>query len=212
MLRTEILSGNLLPGEQIVESGWAFRAGVSQSSVREALHILATEGFVQKYSGRSARVIKLSADDVRDIYELRSRVEGLAAALLAQNSSPLEKLEESVVLMRKAIRERDMDALIANDLRFHLRMCQQCGNRFLEEHARQLLVPLFAFTQMRAHTNKLSMEAWIAHIPTHERILEIIWLGDPFVAELFVARVVLEKFGKFAYDIWEKRPSQGTTE
>jgi len=210
MLRRQIISGGLLPGEQIAEGDWAARAGVSQSSVREALHILAAEGFVQKSTGRSARVTKLTAEDVGDIYELRARVEGLAAGLLARNLSPLDKLEKSVAQMHRAAEEGDMEALIANDLSFHLQMCKKCGNRILAEYASQLLLPLFAFTQMRAHTNNVGMEAWTSHIPTHQRIVEVIRLGDPLVAEQFVSRIILEKFGRFAYDIWENRPIEET--
>lgn len=208
-LRTDIISGRLLPGEQIVEGDWAVRAGVSQSSVREALHILVGEGFVQKSTGRSARVTKLSPEDVRDIYELRARVEGLAAGLLARNASLLDRLQEFVAQMHAAAESGDLQTLISNDLSFHLEMCRKCGNRFLAEHASQLLLPLFAFTQMRAHTNNVGVEAWVAHIPTHLEILDVIRLGDPTVAELFVTRTILDKFGRFAYDIWEKRLPNG---
>lgn len=205
VLRNEISSGNLPPGKQIVESEWAARIGVSQSSVREALHILANEGFVQKSSGRSARVTSFSADDVRDIYELRARIEGTAAACLARKALRLDSLREFITKMQQAAEEGDLQAMISNDLHFHLEMCEQSGNRFVARHASQLLRPLFAFTRMRAHTNKIGMGAWIANIPTHQRILDIIQLGDPLAVELFVTRIILEKFGRFAYDIWENR-------
>jgi DNA-binding GntR family transcriptional regulator len=210
-LRSEITSGKLLPGARIVEADWAARAGVSQSSIREALNILSAEGFIQKRSGRSARVTKLSAEDVRDMYEVRARIEGLAAGLLARNTAPLNKLEEFIAQMRRAIDGGDMEALIINDLGFHLQLCHECGNRVLEEHARQLLLPLFAFTRMRALANKVGMDAWIAHIPTHQQIVEIIRVGDPLVAEQFVSRIIVKTFGRFAYDIWENRPVDGTT-
>lgn len=209
-LRSDIISGKLLPGQQIVEGDWAVRASVSQSSVREALHILTAEGFVQKCGGRSARVTKLNAEDVRDIYEVRSRLEGLAAGLLARNSTSLDDLEGTIAQMHRAAEEGDLQAVIAADLNFHLQVCQKCGNHFLAEHASQLLRPLFAFTHMRAHTNKVGLEVWVTHIPTHLRILEVIRLGDPFAAEQFVSRIILEKFGRFAYDIWENRPIKET--
>jgi DNA-binding GntR family transcriptional regulator len=61
--------GTLKPGEKIVERRWADTFGVSQTSIREAINLLATDGFVTKALGRSARVINLSAEDVRQIYE-----------------------------------------------------------------------------------------------------------------------------------------------
>src|SRR5580765_3544655 len=58
-LREAILSGKLTPGEKIVERRWAGHLGAAQVSVREALNILITEGFVTKGHGRSARVLRL---------------------------------------------------------------------------------------------------------------------------------------------------------
>ncbi len=208
-LREEIVSGQLTPGQAIAEGDWAAQFGVSQSSVREALHILAAEGFVQKGAGRSARVIKLTAEDVAEIYELRARLEGMAAGLIARNLPSLDEAEETVVLMHQAAEAGNMAELLRNDLRFHMLLCEKCGNRFLFEHARRLLVPLFAFVQMRVHTNKQGPEPWKALIPIHHQILEVVRLGDPFVAEQFVVRTTLQQFGKFAYEIWENRPMSG---
>ena len=47
-LREEILAGRLVPGEKIVEGRFARQYGVAQVSIREALNILTTEGFVTK--------------------------------------------------------------------------------------------------------------------------------------------------------------------
>src|SRR5271170_6274454 len=68
--RQEIISGRLAPGEKIVEVKWAKLLKISQTSVREALNILLAEGFVQKGSGRTAQVTKLSDADVSHSYEL----------------------------------------------------------------------------------------------------------------------------------------------
>ncbi len=209
-LRAEIVSGQLIPGQAIVEADWAARFEVSQSSVREALHILAAEGFVQKGAGRSARVTKLTAEDVADIYELRARLEGMAAGLLARAKPALNEAHEIVVRMQQAVEAGDMTELIGNDLRFHMLLCEKCGNRFLFEHASRLLVPLFAFVQMRVHTTKQGPEPWKAIIPYHHQILEVVGVGEPFVAEQFVLRTTLQHFGKFAYDIWENRPMGGS--
>ena len=77
-LRKEILNGRLHLGARIVEGKWAIKFGVAQASIREAVNILAQAGFVSKPSGRSARVIHLSENDVVHIYRLRGALEGLA--------------------------------------------------------------------------------------------------------------------------------------
>jgi DNA-binding GntR family transcriptional regulator len=50
ILREEIISGRLQPGDRIIEGKWAVRLGVAQTSIREALNRLMTEGFVEKGS------------------------------------------------------------------------------------------------------------------------------------------------------------------
>ena len=69
-IREEIILANLKPGDSIVEGQWASRLGVAQASVREALNALAADGYVQKTSGKSARVTQLTESDVADLYRL----------------------------------------------------------------------------------------------------------------------------------------------
>ena len=77
-LRDEISSGALPPGVRIIEGTWGRKLGVAQGSIREAINLLAQEGFVTKISGRSARVVILNEQDVLHLYELRGAMEGLA--------------------------------------------------------------------------------------------------------------------------------------
>src|ERR1700761_2706206 len=82
-LRDEISSGALPPGVRIIEGTWGRKLGVAQGSIREAINLLAQEGFVVKVSGRSARVVNLNEQDVLQLYELRGAIEGLAAGRAA---------------------------------------------------------------------------------------------------------------------------------
>src|ERR1700756_5931189 len=101
-LRTEIINGSLPRGVRIVEGKWAQKFGVAQGSIREAINILALEGFVNKESGRSARVVHLTEKDVAQLYELRGAVEGLAARLASKKRPDLSQLESAVAGMRCA--------------------------------------------------------------------------------------------------------------
>src|SRR5580692_12491353 len=76
-LKQEIIKGRLAPGQRIVEGFWAKKFGVAQTSVREAINLLISEGFATKASGRSARVTSYSEADIAQIYELRGALEGL---------------------------------------------------------------------------------------------------------------------------------------
>ncbi len=78
-LREEIIGGHLAPGQRIIEGHWARKFGVAQTSVREAINLLISEGFATKASGRSARVTSYSEADIAQIYELRRRAAGGAS-------------------------------------------------------------------------------------------------------------------------------------
>jgi DNA-binding GntR family transcriptional regulator len=203
-LREEIMRGQLAPGQRIIEGHWARKFGVAQSSVREAINLLISEGFATKASGRSARVTSYSEADIAQIYELRGALEGLAARLATQRQPDLDPLEATLKEMRKATKGTDIRKLIEADLQFHLVMCELCGNRFLYAQIRTLLVPLFAFVAMRVTQSHQTTQAWEADLNRHKRIIELIREGDPFAAE-FVVRGSMQQFAARAYAIWQRK-------
>jgi DNA-binding GntR family transcriptional regulator len=203
-LRAEILNGSLKPGERIVEAKWATTFGVAQASIREALNILAQTGFVTKAPGRSARVIHLSETNVAHIYRLRGAIEGLAARLAAQSRQDLNELQSTMDTMRESARTGDRERLVDCDLLYHLVLCELSHNPYLIEHARRILVPLFAFVRMRVCASGQSTSAWQKDLEAHQKTIDLIREGESEVAELYV-KSVMERFAKAAYDYWEKR-------
>src|SRR5437763_14723371 len=75
-LRDEILRGAIPPGEALRQEELAERFGVSRLPVRDALLRLEAQGLVHVYPNRGAFVISLSADEVREVYEMRILLEG----------------------------------------------------------------------------------------------------------------------------------------
>jgi DNA-binding GntR family transcriptional regulator len=203
-LREEIMRGNLVPGQRIIEGHWARKFGVAQTSVREAINLLISEGFATKASGRSARVTSYSEADIAQIYELRGALEGLAARLTTQRQPDLEPLETALKEMRRATKGSEIRTLIEADLNFHLVMCELCGNRFLYAQIRTLLVPLFAFVAMRVVQSHQTVQAWESDLDRHKRIIELIREGDPLTAE-FAVRGSMQHFAMRAYTIWQRK-------
>jgi len=200
-LRDQILGGHLAPGARIVESFWARQFGVAQISVREAINLLIADGFVTKSTGRSARVVHFSPEDVAQIYELRAALEGLAAGLAARKKADLTTLRILLQEMRRAIVRGNTRELLSADFKFHLELCRLGGNHQVLSHGRSLLVPLFAFISMRAALAHASAHAWKEDLARHERIVNVIHEGDPLAAE-FSVRAILQQFGKRAHEIW----------
>jgi len=203
-LREEIIAGHLAPGQRIIEGYWARKFGVAQTSVREAINLLISEGFATKASGRSARVTSYTEADIAQIYELRGALEGLAARLTTQSQPDLEPLDTALRELRKATKGGDIRRLIETDLNFHLRLCELSGNRFLYAQIRTLLIPLFAFVAMRVVQSHQTAEAWESDLDRHKRIIELIREGDALAAE-FAVRGAMQQFATRAYEIWQKK-------
>jgi DNA-binding GntR family transcriptional regulator len=134
-IREEILAGGFDQGERLVEATIATQLGISRGPVREALKLLRAEGLVREEPHRGTFVVRLSGDDVRDIYDLRAAIEGRAARLVAMHGRPadlraLRRLYDQLVA---AADSGDVAATSLADLAFHDALCKLSGNRCLHE-------------------------------------------------------------------------------
>jgi DNA-binding GntR family transcriptional regulator len=202
-LRAEIVSGALKPGVRIVEGTWGRKFGVAQGSIREAINILAQEGFVAKASGRSARVVSLSEDDVRRQYELRGALEGLAGRLAAEHRADTAALQKAIDSMRHSAKRNRAPELLDADLAFHLELCRLSGNEYLLEHARRILLPFFAFVRIRVVASGQGTSPWDRELEAHQRILDLVREGEGRVVEQYIQQV-MARFAVTAYEKWEK--------
>jgi len=206
-LRDEISSGALPPGVRIIEGTWGRKLGVAQGSIREAINLLAQEGFVTKVSGRSARVVNLNEQDVLHLYEIRGAIEGLAARLAATRRADVAELQQMVDAMRHASRKNRTADLVDADREFHLELCRISGNPHLVEHAGRVLLPFFAFARIRIIASKQDTSAWDRDLEAHQRVVDLVREGEGEVAEQYIRRA-MARFAQTAYSNWEKTPQR----
>ena len=83
-IQARVLSGEFASGSRLRQESLATEFGVSRTPVREALRKLQAAGIVQLEPRRGARVRGPSAREVREAYEVRAELEGLAAALASE--------------------------------------------------------------------------------------------------------------------------------
>ena len=105
-LKADILANRLPPGFQAPEPEFATRLGMSRTPVREALLRLQSDGLVELVPRRGARVLPISVDDMREIYEILTVLEPEAAAGLAlreDKQSTFEALNPAVSAMEQAL-------------------------------------------------------------------------------------------------------------
>ncbi|HEX4092242.1 MAG TPA: GntR family transcriptional regulator [Trebonia sp.] len=90
-LRQAIIERQLKPGQRLIERELVELTGVSRTSVREALRELAAEGLVTTIPNKGTIVATVSAEEARQLYEIRSALEGLAGRLFVRNASQAQR-------------------------------------------------------------------------------------------------------------------------
>lgn len=151
VLRGWILDGTLKPGERIIELEVAAKLQVSRAPIREALWLLARHGLVQISAHRGAAVTQLSADDIRDIFEIREALETLAAKRIRASDAPdrAARLKDALRAMEDAARAKDMSRFSEADLRFHGELWALAGNRHLGDVLGELSTRFFGYELIR---------------------------------------------------------------
>jgi DNA-binding GntR family transcriptional regulator len=133
-LRRRILDNAYPPGHQALEQALAKELGISRTPLREALIRLQKEGLVEVVPRHGMRVLPVSPADMKQIYEILSALESMAAALAAQRKpgeAELAPLEQASRDMAKALKAEDLEAWAEADERFHRRLIELSGNRLL---------------------------------------------------------------------------------
>jgi len=118
VLQSLILSGTLAPGSALQEDQLARKLGVSRTPLREAIAYLQGEGLIIDRAHRSSVVFEPSADDLREIYELRIDLETMAVSRAIDRLAP-EAIDELVELVEGMDAAETAGAFAELNQRFH---------------------------------------------------------------------------------------------
>ncbi len=135
-IRNRILENIWTPGYQALEQEIAKMLGVSRTPVREALIRLEKESFVKVVPRHGMRVLPVSPEDMKDIYEVLTALECFAAERLAYrrpSASELQPLIDATKRMSEALERDDLDAWAKADETFHWALVSLSGNKLLLE-------------------------------------------------------------------------------
>jgi DNA-binding GntR family transcriptional regulator len=131
-LRAAIVDGTLAPGAPLRQDAIARHFSVSAIPVREALRQLESEGWARAAVHKGATVAPLSADEAREIYEIRSALESLALSLAIPHHTAAT-LREAASLCRAAEREGDQSLYVARNEAFHMSLYAPAGRPHLQD-------------------------------------------------------------------------------
>ena len=175
-----IVSGELHPGERIVETRVAELLGVSQAPVREAMRDLELMGFIESEPFRGATVCQPTMDEIVAVYPVRAALEGTAGRLAAQHikDEDFHALEREMEAMIEAAKHNDQHAQSLANIAFHRIIITASGNGTL----------LRLWEMMRLHnwtfvTAVLSGQDLLKLAYRHQAILDALRSGDADACE-----------------------------
>lgn len=202
VLRDAILSGELKPGEALVEAALANQLGISRAPLREALQRLSAEGFIEIIPYHGSRVKQLARKDVEELYSLRTVYETFAARLVIQQNKPeaAQRLYSIYHEMVTASAIGDMNLLNLVDRKFHDAIIELSDHALL--HASWSQISLRVSQVMALSNLRINSMEVIAH--NHLCIVEAFASGDAEQSVRLLEEHIATAGGLIA-QYWEER-------
>lgn len=134
-IRKAILTGELEPGERLMETQLGEKLGVSRTPIREAIRKLELEGLVIMVPRKGAQVAHFTQKDIQDVLEVRAALEALAAKLACKRMDERSFLRLQLVIAEYeyAVKEKDIETMIQKDVEFHETIFKATNNDKLSQ-------------------------------------------------------------------------------
>jgi DNA-binding GntR family transcriptional regulator len=168
-LRTILLDGELPAGTRIPEAELCARFGVSRTPLREALKVMAAEGFVTLRPNRGAVVAPVDAGALAPIFETKGALERLIGLLVGERATDadIEALNGIHAALGAALHRDDHAAYTRLNFTFHQKLAQATGNPVLAQTYEALQHKIWRY---RFAVNEVPERLWESY-NEHERIM-----------------------------------------
>lgn len=175
-LRGEIVRGTFNPGERLRLEDLARRFDVSTMPIREALSTLEAEGLVTILPHRGAQVTRFTAAEIRELHEIRSKLEAMATEKAVPHLRPEDYDSLTVLLdeMDAPPGENDVARFSQENMEFH----HLLYSRALSPHLSKLIRGLRYQVQHYLHKHLESTGHHRIGNNEHRRIVELARRGD----------------------------------
>ena len=211
-IRDDILSGKYKEHEELKEVAIGEELGVSRTPVREAFRQLELEGLIQIIPNKGAYVTGITVNDVKDIYMIRSRLEGLCARWATEKitDEQMEEMEENVYLAEFHAQKGHMDQMAELDNRFHEILYEACDSKMLEH-----LLKDYHNYVLRVRRKTLSTNRGTESNNEHRMIMEAIKAKDADKAEELAHAHMINAFENMVknglYEVYGESANQSET-
>ena len=209
-IREDILSGKYKEHEELKEVAIGEEMGVSRTPVREAFRQLELEGLIQIIPNKGAYVTGITVEDVKDIYMIRSLLEGLCARWATEHitEEQLEEMEENIYIAEFHAAKGHLEQIAELDNRFHDIMYEACNSKMLEH-----LLKDFHQYVLRVHKKTLAnANRGEASNHEHRLIMEAIKAKDAEKAEELANRHMINAYENMVKNGLEEAYSQSEDE
>ncbi|MDF1763568.1 MAG: GntR family transcriptional regulator [Oleibacter sp.] len=188
-LATAIVRGEIRPGERLSEKALVDRYGGSRAPMREAIQKLEARNLVVRIPHAGARVVSLSLEELRDIYEVRLELESMACRLAATRMSD-DEIKDLEGLLEEHARSIEADQGLSyyqksGNLDFHYRIIEGSKNNRLKQ---MLCGDLYHIIRMYRYQTSTNKQRPRQALKEHQRIVEAIAARDAELAELLMRR------------------------
>ncbi|MFG1374969.1 GntR family transcriptional regulator [Xanthobacter oligotrophicus] len=195
-ITSEIISGELPSNARLIQDELARAYGVSRQPVQQALLLLRSRGLVREAEGRGLIVAPLDLDFIRNLYEIRAVVEGLAARLAASNGCNRAEAEGPRYIADglEAVKSGLLDRQIEADIAFHAFLSELSGNPLINETTAPHWPSLRrVMGEVLRDADEMPYNTW----DEHAAILDAIVMGDGAKAEQLSRDHILRTAGVF---------------
>jgi len=139
-LRERILNHSILPSARLVEAQIAKEMGISRTPIREALHLLEKDGFIESIPRVGYQVKELAWDELEEIFEIRRVLETLACRWVIKriDAQSLKALEDNMAETEAALKKGPPNIFLKYDEEFHEILVRAAASKHLLELHRQV--------------------------------------------------------------------------
>ena len=146
-LRQAILTGELKPGERLMEIHLANKLGVSRTPIREAIRKLELEGLVTMIPRRGAEVAQITEKSMNDVLEVRRARDARCAELACDRISQeeLQHLKKACDTFEEAVKTKDVKQIAQADVALHDIIVEATGNQRLIQLVNNLSEQMYRY-------------------------------------------------------------------
>ena len=206
-LKELIISGELKPGERLLEYEIAEQLNTSKTPIREAIRELAAEGLVVHEKRKKITVVDFTEQDIREILSLRAELESFAVKLAAgkMGGDDFRDFESMIEDLRTAEQDGDYKRVRSIDIeQIHAMLVRKSENRRLIQMWKMLASQMMVLFQVVDFNNKRSDFA----SDRHRKLLQLMKKGDIDEAVSFVREHILRNLESIVEEYKIKRENR----